>query len=85
MSDTKDPKVSGPRTPYRPKVNPTASISLTQLGKDILQATADRLGQSKSNIVEHLLRTRASDIHPVEFEGIETDEAEPAHAGTSAQ
>lgn len=59
---------TGPRTPYRPKNPPNASVSLTKLAKRILEAASRRCGESKSDIVEHLIRTQAGKLSHADFE-----------------
>ena len=62
MSLENESQARGPVGPYRPKDPLAKSVSLTPLGKRILTATAQRLGLSESNVVEHLLRTHAGQL-----------------------
>lgn len=50
-------KLMGRPAYYRPKIMPSESVMLTALGRRILKAAAKRTGKSKSDVVEHLLRT----------------------------
>ena len=50
-------KRGGPKTPFGPKSLPNRSHSLTDLGKRLAAAAAERYGTSESNIVEYALRT----------------------------
>jgi hypothetical protein len=63
------------------------SVSLTQLAKDILEATAELVGQSRSNVIESLLRNYAAALTKDDFKDVDPDdvETEPAAAGTSAR
>lgn len=56
MTTQTDKKVSGPATQFRPKDHPAQSVTLTKLAKEILDAAAQRTGESKSDVVEGLLR-----------------------------
>lgn len=46
----------GPKSHYRPKERLCVSITLTRLGREILDAAARRTGESRSDVVENLLR-----------------------------
>ena len=59
--DTPIPKArTGPRTPFGPKSLPNESFSLTEFAKMLASATANRLGVSKSSVVEMSLRKVAA-------------------------
>lgn len=67
----------GPASIYRPKDPPNVTVSLSKLGKDILEAADDRTGAGKSNVVEHLLRVYGGSITAEELAPLD-DAEEPA-------
>lgn len=67
----------GPRPVYGPKVTPTESCLLTDLGKRILAGAAERSGAGKSNVVEHLLRCYGGSVRAEDFAPLTDEAAEP--------
>ncbi len=57
----------GPRTPFGPKHLPNRSHSLTELGKKVLAAAANRADTSESNVVELLVRRHAGTVRREDF------------------
>lgn len=68
MARSEQSRPRGPKSVFRPKSMPPACVTLTPLGKRILQAASERTGQSRSDIVELLLRKYGSSVEFEEFE-----------------
>lgn len=67
MAIAKNASAKGPASIYRPKDPPNVTVSLSSLGKRILEAADERTGAGKSNVVEHLLRLHGGSISAEEF------------------
>jgi len=52
----------GPATKYRPKDRGGVSLSLTRVAKDLLEGASIRTNQSKSDVVEELLRKHGDEV-----------------------
>lgn len=65
---------TGPRPVYAPKQMPAESCLLTELGKRILAAAAERTGAGKSNVVEHLLRKHGGSVTAADFAPLDEDD-----------
>ena len=57
----------GPRCIYRPKEPPNIALAFAARTQRLLAATARRLKQSRSNVVEHLLRRHAGTLGAEDF------------------
>jgi hypothetical protein len=57
-----EPTMRGVKSGFRPKVQPGISVTLTQLGLDILNAAHERTGLSRSDVCEKLLRLHGAQL-----------------------
>lgn len=55
-------KRSGPPSRYRPKDRLPQTVTLTVFAKQLLNATAARTGESRSDVLEALLRRHAAEL-----------------------
>lgn len=62
MGRRREPQGTGPKAYYRPKASPGQSLSLTELGRCILDAAAERTGRSRSDVIERLLREHGATV-----------------------